>query len=83
MRSGVLGGTIFLYPLGSLLVNGPLLKKVFPYTVRTDYDVPEHLHKLIEEEYQEWLKREGRSAKDGNAKFSIQTEPSTLFACLA
>ncbi|KAH7723281.1 hypothetical protein AAVH_09298 [Aphelenchoides avenae] len=48
------------------------------WSVNTDYDVPEHLQKLIDQEYQEWLKREARSAKDAKAKFSIQAQPKEM-----
>lgn len=49
MRYSILGGTVLLFPVGSLVLNGPLLKKAFPYLHNVDYDLPDHLQKLMKE----------------------------------
>ncbi|KAI6201646.1 hypothetical protein M3Y96_00864700 [Aphelenchoides besseyi] len=72
-RIGLLTTTVVAYPIGTLLVNGPLLRFTFPKRTETD-ELPSHLRSLVDEEYNAWKIRENRDEKDAVAKFSVQKQ---------
>ncbi|KAI6235198.1 hypothetical protein M3Y95_00025700 [Aphelenchoides besseyi] len=72
-RIGLLTTTVVAYPIGTLLVNGPLLRFTFPKRTETD-ELPSHLRALVDDEYNAWKIREGRNEKDAVVKFSVQKQ---------
>lgn len=48
-RLFLFGGTVAVYPIGIILCNGPLLKITFPWRHSVDYQLPDHLKKIINE----------------------------------
>ncbi|KAK5964835.1 hypothetical protein GCK32_004075 [Trichostrongylus colubriformis] len=63
LRIGLLGGTIIAYPLGSLLINGPLLNFTFPRRYSVE-ELPPRLKEIAREEYEHFLESESRVEKD-------------------
>ncbi|KAK0420613.1 hypothetical protein QR680_014792 [Steinernema hermaphroditum] len=77
-RIGLLGGTIIAYPIGSLIVNGPLLKYIFPRRHELDENIPAGLQNLINAEFARWKERENRLDKDAVAFFSLLKKEDDL-----
>lgn len=49
LQIGFLTAPVVVYPLGSIIVNGPLIGKAFKWRYEVDDEIPEHLQKLIDE----------------------------------
>uniref|UniRef100_A0AAF5D954 Transmembrane protein 144 n=2 Tax=Strongyloides stercoralis TaxID=6248 RepID=A0AAF5D954_STRER len=69
-------GTIISYPLGALIMNGPLIKSTFPWRFNITYEIPKKLKELIDEEYHNLLKKENRCERDAVVTFSINNDES-------
>ena len=46
---GIMTATIAVYPIGSLLLNGPLLNYSFPHFHKIDRNLPQYLQKIVDE----------------------------------
>ncbi|VDN54952.1 unnamed protein product [Dracunculus medinensis] len=77
-KFGVLGATIVVYPIGTLLLNGPLLKYYFSWRYKTSSDLPEHLRAIVDSQYKLWLDRESRSPKDAVVHFSCSSSDGRI-----
>ncbi|TKR64496.1 hypothetical protein L596_025016 [Steinernema carpocapsae] len=77
-RIGLLGTTIVAYPMATLLVNGPLLKYVFPRKHSVTDELPADLQNLINMEFNRWKDREGRMNKDAVVYFALQNKEDQL-----
>lgn len=48
-RMAIFGATVAVYPIGIVLINGPLLRFTFPCRHSVTYDLPDHLQERIDE----------------------------------
>uniref|UniRef100_A0A0N5AD23 XPR1 n=1 Tax=Syphacia muris TaxID=451379 RepID=A0A0N5AD23_9BILA len=67
-RLGILAVAVIAYPLVSLTLNGPLIKK-FPYFQDAELDLSDRLDKIITEEYERYLRNEKKERKNVVARF--------------
>jgi len=68
-----------------LMADGPLLGMSFEHRYKgVEYDLPEHLNTVINEEYERWLMTAGKSAKEkSSVKFSCQPDASSSLDSIA
>ncbi|KAI6177701.1 hypothetical protein M3Y97_00936800 [Aphelenchoides bicaudatus] len=63
---------VVIYPIGSLLTNGPFVSRTFKWRYDVEDNLPEHLQTLINEEYAHFLKNNNRDALNSVVKHHIQ-----------
>ncbi|CAD6185859.1 unnamed protein product [Caenorhabditis auriculariae] len=71
-RIGLLAATVVTYPVGSILINGPLSKFTFPKRHSIE-KLPESLARLADQEYRRFLEKENRIPKDAVINHHIQS----------
>ncbi|VDK57219.1 unnamed protein product [Anisakis simplex] len=74
-RIALLGTTIIGYPVGSLLLNGPLLKYTLAIRYKDDEDVKSirRLNDIIDSQYELFLRNEGRVPRDAVVTFGCSS----------
>lgn len=77
-RFGLIAGTVVTYPAITLLVNGPFLNYTFPRRHCTDYDLPDHLRNIIDEQYKHFLRTERRDEKNAVVTFSCSSDHACM-----
>ncbi|VDM48126.1 unnamed protein product [Toxocara canis] len=77
-RIGLLGATVVTYPIGTLLINGPLLNYTFPLRHKTSDDLPQRLKEIIDSQCELFLRNEARQPRDAVVTFSCSTSDENM-----